>query len=466
MPNPKLALTAFLSHKYKAPIVNEYFFRLFSRAAQVEFEVDAGSTATNVTRLERLIRDTDGFIGIYPFDELGGTSHSTAELASAAKYFRLELDLAARARKPGLIFSDLRFRGIVSAPTPIKQVGFDIQEIVGGGSQPSSARFVKALQGFCQHVEAARACELAEERQDAESNLVGVVLPPEAGGLGYSRDQLDSVLTIIREARYEPVALPWPPLVTPEWISKVRSLDWIVIDVGPSSAATGVVGYLHGEFKPSMRLLQIPEPSAGAASPEPDLPLYAGFEVGYRKDIVRWRTSDDLRDGLIKRVASLDAERRRISTLNDALEYFRSAALRKDAVFISYAGADQEMAKDLIEGFRKRFQQVFDYRDGKSIRPGQPWIKEIFDQLAVSPIGVPLLSSAYVQSGNCLHELREMVARRDNQCMQIFPIKLSRTDTFEIPTELGDTQYARLSEYPTVDKMIDWIVANIPRPAG
>src|ERR1051326_4337883 len=86
---------------------------------------------------------------------------------------------------------------------------------------------------------------------------------------------------------------------------------------------------------------------------------------------------------LIRRMASLKVGRRRISTFNDALEYFRSAALRKEAVFISYAGADQDAARDLIDGFRRRFQQVFDYRDGKSIRPGQPWIKEIFDQLAV-----------------------------------------------------------------------------------
>ncbi len=164
------------------------------------------------------------------------------------------------------------------------------------------------------------------------------------------------------------------------------------------------------------------EPIAGPSQPEPDLPLYSVFEVGYRKDIVRWRHSDVLLDGLMKRMRSLEAPRKRISTLNDALEYFRSAALRKQAVFVSYAGRDQDQANDLIAAFRKRFQQVFDYRDGKSIRPRQPWIKEIFNQLAVSPIGVPLLSPAYVESGNCTHELREMVARRDSNQMQLFPI--------------------------------------------
>ncbi len=67
-----LAFTAFMSHKYKAARVNEYFFKLFCRTARLEFEVDVGTLATNVTRLERLVRDADAFIGIYPFDEIGG----------------------------------------------------------------------------------------------------------------------------------------------------------------------------------------------------------------------------------------------------------------------------------------------------------------------------------------------------------------------------------------------------------
>jgi hypothetical protein len=463
MSSPKLALTAFLSHKYKAPAVNEYFFELFSRSANVEFEVDVGSTATNVTRLERLVRDADAFIGIYPFDEPGEEIPSAADLANASRYFRLELDIAARARKPGLVFSDHRFRGIVFSPAPIRQVGFDIQEVTGGGSKPSSAKFTEAFTGFCRQVAAEREYSIAGQALEAKGNSVGIVLPSEEGATGYNRDQIAAVTAAIRRARYEPIQLPWPPVITPEWIGKIRSLDWVLIDVGAASMGTGVVGYLHGEFKPQIRLLRVQEPTPGDSQPGPDLPLYAGFEVGYRKDIVRWWNSDILLDGLVKRMESLDAPRKRISTLNNALDYFRSAALRKEAVFVSYAGRDQEQGNEIIAAFRKRFQQVFDYRDGKSIRPGQPWIKEIFDQLALSPIGVPLLSPAYIESGNCAHELREMVARRDSHQMRIFPVKLRQADNIQLPSELRDTQYARLWEYTTPDGLVDWISANLPR---
>ncbi len=461
MPDAKLALTAFLSHKYKAPVVNEYFFQLFSQSASAEFEVDVGSAPTNVTRLERAVRDADAFIGIYPFDELGTDNPSLDDLTRAARYFRLELDLAARARKPGLIFTDLRFRGILSAPAPIRQVVFDVQEVAGGGSKPSSPKFIRAFQTFAEQVRAARDYALVEEGADDGTNLVGILLPPDSAGLGYKRDQIDAIVQTVNAARYEAVELPWPPVITPEWIGKIRSLDWMVLDVGAISFATGVVGYLHGEFKPALRLLRVPESSGNAVQPPFVSALYAGFDVGYLKDIVSWSKPDALIDGLKNRITTLDAERRRISTPEDALTYFRSAALRKEAVFVSYAGADQDAAKDLIDGLRKRFQQVFDYRDGKSIRPGQPWLEEIFGRLAVSPIGVPLLSSAYVASGNCMHELREMVAHQDSKKMQIFPIKLNSGDKFDQPAILGDIQYLRRSEYDTVDKLVSWLIQNI-----
>ena len=55
---------AFLSHRYKSPRVNEYFFSLFKDIATPLFQVDEGTKATSVTRLERMVRDSDGFIGL------------------------------------------------------------------------------------------------------------------------------------------------------------------------------------------------------------------------------------------------------------------------------------------------------------------------------------------------------------------------------------------------------------------
>src|ERR1700752_3308089 len=97
---------AFLSHRYKSPLENLYFFNLFGEIAEVQFEVDEGLSVVNVTRLERMIRDCDAFIGIYPFPGAWKDAQDRANLLKASQYFRLELDLAIRARKPAIIFYD------------------------------------------------------------------------------------------------------------------------------------------------------------------------------------------------------------------------------------------------------------------------------------------------------------------------------------------------------------------------
>jgi len=456
---PKTALKAFLSHKYKAPAVNEFFFKLFSQDAEVQFEVDSGTSATNVTRLERLIRDADAFIGIYSHDESIDSEASTTDLQVSCRYFRLEMEIAARARKPGIVFVDKRYQGIFSAAQPLEQRDFDIQEILGRGSKPSSDVFRAAFEKFCNRVGAARNYDLAQDILGKASYRVGVLLPGTDLKSGYTTEVTGTILASLEAAQFEPVPMQWPPRVTTRFLEQIRSLDWVLLDVGPTSTETGIVGFLHGAFLPSMRLFFLT--SQAQDSTKPSEALYSGVEVGYQKDILRWWDMDSLSSGLAKRLESLKAQRKRISTLDEALKYFSSAALRKEAVFISYAGTDYDAASDIRAAVGKRFQEVFDYRDGQSIRPGQPWLKEIFDRLSVSPIGIPILSPAYLQSGNCMHELRQMIAQVDDKKMLLFPIKLRKDDSFIAPPELQTFQYARLWEYPSAKDLIEWIITNL-----
>jgi hypothetical protein len=181
------------------------------------------------------------------------------------------------------------------------------------------------------------------------------------------------------------------------------------LDIGPASISTGIVGYAHGAFVPAMRLLK-----TEALMPlETPSTLYAGVTVGYRKDIIRWSDLEVLQSEFTKRLDSLNFGTLRISTPDDASSYFLEASRRKETVFVSYAKEDEALSEDFRAALRKKFQQVFDYRDGNSISPGQPWISQIFDQLGRSAVGIPLLSSNYVSSGNCQHELRQIVALGD-----------------------------------------------------
>jgi len=100
------------------------------------------------------------------------------------------------------------------------------------------------------------------------TNYVGVLLPPCNGGSGYTFEDTSIILKMLKDARYEPVQLPWPPLVTPRFIEIIRELDWILLDVGPLSAESGIVGFLHGAFLPAMRLLRVPsQPDQDSINP-------------------------------------------------------------------------------------------------------------------------------------------------------------------------------------------------------
>jgi hypothetical protein len=80
---------AFLSHLHKSPEVNEYFYKIFAdAAANPQFAVYPGGMPS-VTRLERLSRGTDAFIGIYPFPDDAVTPID--RLTCESRYFRLSI---------------------------------------------------------------------------------------------------------------------------------------------------------------------------------------------------------------------------------------------------------------------------------------------------------------------------------------------------------------------------------------
>jgi hypothetical protein len=448
----------FLSHRYESAEINLFFFELFEQAkiANLQFEVDKGTFATNVTRLERMVRGANAFLGIYPFSGGFDAIPSKEDLLRESRYFRLELDLAIRSRKPAMIFSDKRYRAILKAPGTIRQSSFDPQEIMGAVSSPSSGIFRRTFAEFCETIEASMSYENTCRRDSVSADVeVGVLLPPEKDGVGYSQEQIHCILEQLRESSYYAKKLDWPGAIGLDFHLFIESLDWIVIDVGEESARTGIPAYLHGRFIPTMRLKQL-GPGEEIISPL-EQALFGGFEVGYKKDIVRWRELEELRSGLSQRLARLNQGGEYIRTSAEAYNYFRGAMLRKEAVFLSYSGEDADVAKEVAKALKKHFQTVYDYRDGKSLQPGNPWISQIFDQLSGSAVGVPLLSHDYLASGNCMHEAQEMAARHDSKRMQLLPVKV-RDEALDLPSWLGSLQYVRLkdlgSDYSAVAKSV------------
>jgi hypothetical protein len=452
-----LTLKAFLSHRYESPAVNTYFYEMFAEVAEVQFDVDAAKGATNVTRLERMIRDSDAFVGIYPYEEEGSDRPTREQLLKASRYFRLELELAARARTPTIVFVDERYGPVIGAPASMFVCPFDYREVTGRGGSPKREGYRRTFQRFCEHVEASMQYE--RTRPESAEHSVGIVLPPEA----YEGTLLETLESTMVAANVEVERLRWPLVIDARLASRLQTFDWIVADVGAVAASTGVAAYLHGQFLPTLRLCREEEPGRDAGAPL-EKSLYGAHDVGYAKDIVRWRRADELLGEFSKRLTRILQEGRRIGSTAEARDYFLEAARRKEAVFVSYSGRDESAVAPLAAALRRRFQSVFDYRDGgESIAAGRPWLTEIFEKLDRSAVAVPILSASYLASGNCAHEARAIVAARDAGKISLVPIKLSREE-LDLPPFLTDIQYIRLWEQSDPEAVVDRIVNVLSGP--
>jgi hypothetical protein len=446
----KPSCTFFLSHQYRATEVNLFFYGLFASIANVQFEVDIGTFSTNVTRLERKLRDADAFVGIYPCSLPADAS--LADLRHESRYFRLELDLAMRAQKPALVLYDRRYKSLLLPSSSIHSLAFDTQEIVGSTRRPSAGRAKSLIERFIEIVASWKMYQ--DLRLEDRSPTVGLLLPDDFP------DSIQQTIADTLSARgFVAVSIPRPHVLTIDVLRGLQHIDFLVAEIGDDASQMALVGYAHGQFIPTIRLRRQQAASGAEES------LLSGVEVGYAKDVIRWGDAEELAAGLRTRLASLEAPAERIHSRPDADSYFRRASLRKEAVFVSYTGTDRDIAADLVASLKKRFATVFDYKDGgESIPPGSSWLPQIFESLAQSAVGMPLVSTAYLASGNCLQEAETLVARKNAGDLKLLvPVILSAKDKPELPTWMRDRQYLRLWEYASIDAVAEAVVAQLPK---
>ena len=187
-------------------------------------------------------------------------------------------------------------------------------------------------------------------------------------------------------------------------------------------AEVTALAFLHGHAIPMLRLRRA---DGTASPPEVEKALFGGFDVGYCEDLLSWSTEDDLIQRFGIRLDQIDAPVRRISTPEEAETYFRRAKLRKEQVFVSYASQDGWAAQAITRELRKRFQLVFDYKDGgESLPAGTNWMTELYSRLHDSRIGIPVLSSSYVKKKTCMREAQQMMIRADQDALEVIPFKL------------------------------------------
>lgn len=452
----KFSFKSFLSHSYESDEINLYFFKIFAEIAEVQFEIDAGTDdevkkSTNVTRLEKMVRDSDAFIGIYPFSGTNDEANNVDILKEKSKYFRLEMDLAFRSRKPAIIFYDIRFGTLLRPPGNIFFQSFDVNEVAGTGGFPNINKHKNEFLKFCEVVKNKK--QYFDLQKNEEKTTVAVILSKE--NLQY--DELKQEISqVLENNNYTDIEfLNQPYIINNKLFNLLEKIDFAIVDQGNQVAKSGLPAFFHGRFIPMIRVEHTTEVQ------ELNILnnfLYNGVEVGYNKDKIIWNNQENLLTEISEKVKIYKKGITRLNTFSEASTYFLKAKLKKEKVFVSYSSADANIALEIVANLKKHFQDVFDYRDGNSIRVGKPWMEEIFNYISKSKIGINLLSNAYFKSGNCKHEANAMVAMNDNnEEMKIFPIKLY-DEELELPPYFRMNQYKKLDEFNSIETIVKDIV--------
>lgn len=423
-------VNAFLSHSYGAPAVNLFFHELTSTAVTITFRVDRGKYSTSTTRLERIIRDSDAFVGVWPLPGEPGAAWDRDALADKSRYFQLELDMAIRARKPGIVFSDRRYGNLLQPPADMMELRYDAQEVRLITSAPSWPGLQAKVEGFWRGF-------------DAQLAARAVAAPPEEGRVGVLVGRYDDVdaasvaaETVLR-LNCEPVLLP-THLNVP-CLRELRRCDWVIADVTDPDIEA-MTAFLHGQFVPVLRIRRV----SGNAKPSAvENVVFGDLTVGYRKDVTSWQTEVELRDGLSERLDVIAQQPELIGDHAAAIAYFSSAAKRKESVFLSYSGEDANRGAEFAAELRRRFQEVFDYRHPQSLRVGEHWQDQLSHKLARSAVGVILFSRHYRESGYCMDEARHLYDGFLTGRAKLLSVKLDDTPP---PDLLSGLQYARLSQ--------------------
>lgn len=449
-------IKAFFSHRYKSPAINLFFHSILSSVAEFQFDVDVGKKPTNVTRLERMIRQADAFIGVYPFAHPHAQDASYEDLLRESQYFRLETDLALRSLKPSLLYIDGRYSRVFPPMPEIAVEWFDAQEIEGGGAYPSHQRLRVACEKFVRQVVIRKQLDDLRGRR-FDPDHVAIIMS------SHSMDQARvdaveaTVKRVLRRRRLtRTTSIRFPNPDDQLQLAGLDSFDWVIVDVSPELFRTGLVGYLHGRFVPMMRLLDASQVDPARIGEHRS--LHAHIEKGYDSDLVRWSSLEELEHEVDKRLEVILSAKRLIQSSAVAATYFAEAALRREPVFLSFSGADEDIARQISKQLKARFQDVFDYKDGESIRLGKSWQTEIDIRLQRAAVGVVILSRNYINSEYCQLEARIMNKLKLEKKLQLFPFKVD-PDKLDLPEWMSDTQYDHLyGEAPQAELAIEKIV--------
>jgi len=430
---PKKNVKVFFSYTHVAPEVNLYFINIFYEIANIHFDLNVDLIDFDITKTEKLIRDSDGFIGIYTFQE------DKAEI----KINLLELSAAIRSNKPIIVFYDNRLilsEGFYSLENVYP---FSIEDVINNLSSKKliHKNFFKA---FVNYINAYSEYQAALPYRTINKLVIISLIESNI----YNLNILKKIEVLLQKYNFNVKRLN-NFLNYLDIFALINKADWIVADVNPNLRDNIISSFLFGQHIPLLRLYY--------DKPHNDKKKDSDSLIEYFEGSIVWNSEAELISSLENKLKIILSPLKRINSFEEAYQHFTKGLLRDETIFISYTDKDRLFVKDLIVELKKKFKNIIDYRDGASMFSGQDWRMQIGYLLEQSIIAIPILSKDYVQSRNCLSELYKMETLMKKDNLVILPIKV-KIDKFDIPDNISSINYLRAWEYNTVKKIVEKII--------
>jgi nucleoside phosphorylase len=379
-------IATYYSHSYRADDreVNLYLHGLFW-ANGFAFTVDPWSERVAHAQLEHMMNRSACFVAV-------AVHRPEVPRYRTSPFVVDEYGLAVQAQKPRLVFVESGVAGRFFEADRV--CVFRRDSLFPDGRRQDVRRAIERLRAESgPHVNVT----------DRTLGSVGLVLP-RTGVYERARTPIQDLL---QKAGYEVCDVRYDHPNSYQLVMEVDRHDFIVIDVG----ARGIPGWLHpllaGRFVPMIRLAHGRRVRDADALLEPVRGGHAFELVANRHELVMpWSTVTELVDHLEAEVDQLQVPRRQFRSLEEGQMYFRSLGrTRHGPVFVSNAGPENDLARDLSRHLDINNITFFQYRYRNTIEIGADWTERLRDKLAASVLFVPLVTRSYWDSEWCRKEL-------------------------------------------------------------
>ncbi|MEV6597779.1 TIR domain-containing protein [Actinoplanes sp. NPDC051346] len=410
-------IPTYFSHSYRPAdrLLNAYFLDYFWDNG-FAFAVDSGTKPLSTTQLEVMMRFSAAFVAV--------VTRRREPSYLCSPFIVYEYGLAVQAGKPRLVIAE---KGVPEKhfPEATHTVYFDRDRLVPGSDAGEQVR------GLGQQV-----ARLAEESRpytsigDRPLGAVGVVLPR---GRVY-REAARRIEELIDSAGYTVQRVDPGDLNAVGAALRFDTMDFVVHDAGRASG--WLLPFLQGRFIPAIRLVH--QPSAGPPAVVHPLlrnEVLADATKGGpapEETVVRWSTLADIERAFHR----LPVPRRQFRSAEEGSRYLYSLGRSLDeAVFLSSAGEDHELAMEVGRALDLKNVPLFHYQFRNTIPLGARWADQLDDLIRGSSIFVALISRHYLESPYCAKELATARAAEAEGLLTIVPYYLDESGDTSITSQ-------------------------------